>query len=369
VLTILVFVFLYARRLNIQDRKRMEAETQIADSERKYRTLVYALREGVVYYDAKGIISFCNRSFSELSGYTEEEIKGKSVFDFFTKQEQKDKYRKLLENSDDGLKSEIYEENVRTKNGDSIWVSISARAVFNENEEMVAALSTIVDITDRKQQMEDIEAFSASAAHDINAPLARIEMIAMLLIDSTDGQLDEESLGMLKAITDVTSNMRSLLKDLLQFSKLGINSIKKDSINTTSLIKEVVDANKHLNPKATVTINALPSLYADKPMLKQVFTNLVSNALKYSSNKDNPAVEIGSFENNGLMVIYVKDNGAGFDMKDAHKLFAAFQRLHIEFEGNGLGLPIVRRIIEKHGGKIWAEGMPGEGATFYFTLT
>lgn len=367
VLLVLIFVFLYARRLNIQDKKRLAAELQIAESERKYRTLVYALREGVVYYDTKGIISFCNRSFCELSGYSEDEIKGKSVFDFFVKEEQKEKYRALLENRDD-IKSEIYEENVRTRHGDNIWVSISARPVCNDAGEMIAALSTIVDITERKKQMEDIEAFSASAAHDINAPLARIEMIAMLLIESTEGQLDEESLSLLQAIAGITSNMRSLLKDLLQFSKLGVTNIEKHEVDTGLLVKEVIEASRHINPKAKIKVNPIPTVFADKAMLKQVYTNLISNALKYSGNKEEPVVEIGSEQNNNNTVFYVKDNGAGFDMKEAEKLFAAFQRLHYEFEGNGLGLPIVKRIIEKHGGKIWASGAPMEGATFYFTL-
>ncbi len=365
---ILTFVFLYARRLNIQDRKRIAAEQQITESERKYRTLVNALREGVVYYDTKGIISFCNRSFSELSGFTDEEVRGRSVFDFFVKEEQKEKYRNLLENPDNTQKSEIYEENVRRKNGDYIWVSISARPVFNDEGEMIAALSTIVDISERKKQLEDIEAFSASAAHDINAPLARIEMIAMLLIESTEGQLDEESLELLQAIAGITSNMRGLLRDLLQFSKLGASAIEKSSVDTEAIVKEITAANMHLNPKAEVKVNSLPTLLADKGMLKQVFANLIGNALKYSANKEKPVVEIGCEQKDGSTVIYVKDNGAGFDMKDSQKLFAAFQRLHVEFEGTGLGLPIVRRIVEKHGGKIWAHGVPQEGAAFYFTL-
>jgi PAS domain S-box-containing protein len=335
VLLVLIFVFLYARRLNIQDKKRLAAELQIAESERKYRTLVYALREGVVYYDTKGIISFCNRSFCELSGYSEDEIKGKSVFDFFVKEEQKEKYRALLENRDD-IKSEIYEENVRTRHGDNIWVSISARPVCNDAGDMIAALSTIVDITEKKKQMEDIEAFSASAAHDINAPLARIEMIAMLLIESTEGLLDEESLSLLQAIAGITSNMRSLLKDLLQFSKLGVTNIEKHDVDTGLLVKEVIEASRHINPKAKIKVNPIPTVFADKAMLKQVYTNLISNALKYSGNKEEPVVEIGSEHNNNNTVLYVKDNGAGFDMKEAEKLFAAFQRLHYEFEGNGL---------------------------------
>ncbi len=367
VFLVLVFVFIYARRLNQQDKIRSNAELMILESEQKYRTLVNALREGVVYYDSKGIISFCNQSFSKLTGYKEDEIKGTSIFDLFAQEDLKEKYRQRLENG--GLEiSDVFEENIKTSDGNNIWVSISASPVYNDSGDLIAALSTVVDITERKKQIEDIEAFSASAAHDLNAPLARIEMIALLLIDSAEGQLDEDNVELLTAIAGITANMRGLLKDLLQFSKLGITGNVKGYVPATEMVKEVVEACRDFNPVAEVVIRHLPVVYADRSMLKQVFANLISNALKYSSKKDKPRVEIGCFEESGKMVIYVRDNGAGFDMADASKLFAAFQRLHVEFEGNGMGLPIVKRIIEKHGGKIWAMSKPNEGATFYFTL-
>ncbi len=367
VLMVLVFVYIYARRLNQQDKNRSNAELMIAESEHKYRTLVNALREGVVYYDNKGIVLFCNQSFSSITGFSESAIKGKSIFELFVQQELKEKYKERLEAG--GLEvSEVFEENIKTHDGNNIWVSISARPVYNDAGELIAALSTIVDITERKKQIEDIEAFSASAAHDLNAPLARIEMIALLLIDTAENQLDPENVELLQAIAGITANMRGLLKSLLQFSKLGITGNIKTNVSATELAKEAVANNRHVNPTATVQICDMPPVYADKAMLQQVFTNLISNALKYSSKKEKPLVEIGHFTEHGKIVIYVRDNGAGFDMADAPKLFAAFQRLHVEFEGNGMGLPIVKRIIEKHGGKIWADSKPGEGATFYFTL-
>ena len=368
VLMVLVFVFIYARRLNQQDKIRSQAEQLTRESEKRYRTLVNALREGVVYYDSNGIISFCNQSFSTLTGYREDEIKNTSIFDLFVQHDLRAKFQKRLEDRGSG-KIEVYEENIKNRDGQSLWVSVSASPVFNEKGEMIAALSTIVDITERKKQIEDIEAFSASAAHDLNAPLARIEMIALLLIDSSEGQLDAENVELLEAIAGITANMRGLLKDLLQFSKLGVTGINKKEVNTTQMVQEVVAANMHINPRAQVRISALPEIKADKTMIKQVFTNLVTNALKYSSQKETPEVEIGHIQEPGRCVIFVKDNGAGFDMAEASKLFAAFQRLHIEFEGNGMGLPIVKRIIEKHGGTIWAHSIPQEGATFYFTLS
>ncbi|MBC7553623.1 MAG: PAS domain S-box protein [Taibaiella sp.] len=365
VFLVLIFVYLYARRLNQEDEKRHLAEAQIAKSEQKYRTLVNALREGVIYYDTNGRISFCNHGFSVLFGYTEEEIKGKDVFELFIKDELHDTYRSRLRDIAKG-KSETFEENVKARDGRSIWVSISASPVYNDKAELIAGLATVVDVTEQKKQMEDIEAFSASAAHDLNAPLARIEMIALLLLDE-DGQLNDDNLELLRAIAGITANMRGLLRDLLQFSKLGVTDIKRSALDTTGIVNEVLQANSHINPHAKVKLLPLPPMNAEKVMITQVFTNLISNALKYSSNTPDPEIEIGHIAESDAY--YVKDNGAGFNMADTHKLFAAFQRLHIEFEGNGLGLPIVKRIIEKHGGSIWAESAPGKGAVFYFKLS
>ena len=367
VLLILTHVYLLARRLNKEDHIKQIAEQRIHESEQKYRTLLSTIREGIVYYKPDGTVLFCNDGFAKLTGYEVKEIVGNSIFNLFIKEELQEKYRKRQEDRLHGI-SEIYEDSIRTKMGEYKWVSISATPVLSKTGAPEAALATLVDITEKKKQLEDIEAFSASAAHDLNAPLARIEMIAMLLVDTVDDQLDEENLGLLKAIAGITANMRGMLKDLLDFSRLGILGIKKDAINTVSLVRSVVTETKPLNEKATVIIGELPQLFGDALMLRQVFINLVGNALKYSSHKEAPVVEIGCFKQNNNDVIFIKDNGAGFSMQQYNKLFAAFQRLHIEFEGNGLGLPIVKRIIEKHGGKIWAEGTEGVGATFYFTL-
>ena len=368
VLMVLGFVYVYAGRLNVQEKKRNKAERQTAESEKKYKTLISALWEGVVYYDNSGLILLCNESFCKLTGFSEDEVKGRHLFDLNLQPENNEKQAKRLKDSTSG-KSEIYEENLKRKDGNNIWVSISTSPVYNEGGEQIGALSTIVDITDKKKQIEDIEAFSASAAHDLNAPLARIEMIAMLLIDSTEQQLDDDNVSLLKAIAGITSNMRGLLRNLLQFSKIGASNIEKGRVDIMALAREQVDNHRDLYPAATVLIKQMPEVHADKVMLQQVFANLISNALKYSSRKEQAVVEIGSLKEGDRDVFYVKDNGAGFDMADSHKLFAAFQRLHIEFEGNGIGLPIVKRIVEKHGGKIWADSRPGEGATFYFTLS
>ncbi|NDC42022.1 MAG: PAS domain S-box protein [Chitinophagia bacterium] len=363
----LLYVYLLANRLNKQDLLKHQAEQKVAESEERHRTLLAALREGIVYYNDAGTVLYCNDAFSQLTGYTTAQILGGSIFDLFIRDEDTEKYRARMQDRKAGI-SEVFEDKIKTKAGEYKWVSISACPVRNEKGEVIAALSTLVDITEKKKQLEDIEAFSASAAHDLNAPLARIEMIAMLMLETAEDQLDTDNLDLLKAIAGITYNMRNMLRDLLNFSKLGIAGIKKDKIDTGQLVADAVAATRFMNEKAVVTIGELPPLHGDEVMIRQVLVNLIGNALKYSAHREQPRVDIGSSNEQGRQVIFVKDNGAGFNMEQYHKLFAAFQRLHVEFEGNGLGLPIVKRIVEKHGGNIWAEGIEGQGATFYFSL-
>jgi PAS domain S-box-containing protein len=367
VFIVLLFVYLYARQLNEQDKKRLSFEHQVMESEQKYRTLVNSLREGVVYYNTEGEISFCNKSFLVLMGYQEGVLEGRNIYDFFLSENLNSHCIQQLKCTLQGHAG-VFEEPVKTKDGSTLWLSFSSSPVYNDRGTLTAALITMVDVTERRKQMEDIEAFSASAAHDINGPLSRIEMIATLLKENVGEELDDDSLELLNAISLVTTNLRVLLKDLLHFSRLGVTEIAKKTQNTNTLVREVVETNRDVNPRAHIIIEDMPAVQADKTMLAQVFTNLVGNALKYSNKTKMPEVRIGCIEENGRKIFFVKDNGAGFDMNEAHKLFAAFKRLHTDFEGNGLGLPIVKRIVEKHGGQIWAEGRRNEGATFYFTL-
>lgn len=343
------------------------SERNIAADENRFKTLVGALREGILQYDLEGNILFCNDGFCTLTGYSQQELINANILKLFIKEEDWVKYKQRYRERSEG-KYEEYEDSIRTKSGDYKFVSISASPIFDANGHPSTSMATVVDITERKKQMEDLEAFSASAAHDINAPLARIEMIASLVTDEVEGKLEPETMELMQAITGITYSMRAMLKDLLDFSRLGISGISRNKVDTNAVVKEVLESCKDINPKAKVILHTLPELHGDAILFRQVFVNLIGNALKYSSHKEAPVVEIGAYKDGNSNVIFVKDNGAGFSMEYYPKLFAAFQRLHVEFEGNGLGLPIVKRIIEKHGGKIWAEGIEGEGATFYFTI-
>lgn len=367
VLLVLCVIYFYASHLNLEDKKRRLAELAILESERKFRTLVSAMREGVVYYTVDGTIQYINKSFTEITGYDENDVLGKNIFNLFATENIQEKYKQLQQKKNH-YKSEVLEEPFVTKQGKSIWLSISSRLIDEEQNEAQAILSTIEDCTERKQYLEDLNAFNACAAHDLSSPLARIEMICNLI---TDNELDlsvEEKLAYNKDILEIATNMRVLLKELLNFSKIGICEVNKSSCDLNELVLNAIKATKFINPKAVISISKLPTCEVDPVLLQQVFTNLIGNAMKYSSNNAEPKVEISHQNNTDHYLIIIKDNGIGFNMEQNSKLFTPFQRLTNKFEGHGLGLPIVKRILEKHGSEIWALSEKKKGATFFFTM-
>jgi len=218
---------------------------------------------------------------------------------------------------------------------------------------------------------KELEAFSYSVSHDLRAPLRAVSGYASILREDYGPQLDEDGLRIIECINDNTAKMGTLIDELLAFSRLGRKEIQKTEIDIYEMVRGVVtDVNKSVEHGAEIKIDELHKVKADYVLLKQAMYNLISNAVKYSAKKENPVVEISSKEHNGEVIISVKDNGAGFDMRYANKLFGVFQRLHSQedFEGTGVGLAIVQRIINKHGGKVWAEGKVNEGATFHFSI-
>jgi light-regulated signal transduction histidine kinase (bacteriophytochrome) len=218
---------------------------------------------------------------------------------------------------------------------------------------------------------KDLQAFSYSVSHDLRVPLRSMMGYSKILEEDYNKILDEEGKRVLSVIQQNATKMNNLIEDLLEFSKSGRKELERSEIDTESLIRSILEDISSSPPhKAEIRLNPLPSTYADSNLLSQVWINLIGNAIKYSSKKETPVVEIGSYSEENEIVFYVKDNGSGFDMKYVDKLFGVFQRLHRidEFEGTGVGLALVKRIIARHGGRAWAEGKLNEGATFYFSL-
>jgi signal transduction histidine kinase len=219
---------------------------------------------------------------------------------------------------------------------------------------------------------KELEAFSYSVSHDLRAPLRAIDGFSKVLLEHSADRLDGESRRYLNIIRSNTQNMGKLIDDLLSFSRIGKQEMKLSPIDMGSLAREVIDEIAPQNPDRTIQfkIQPPPRTSGDATLIKIVLMNLFANAVKFTRTKPESAIEFGGSVSDNEIVYYVKDHGVGFDMKYSEKLFGVFQRLHRqdEFEGTGVGLALVERIIHRHNGRVWAEGAVGEGAVFYFAL-
>jgi hypothetical protein len=218
----------------------------------------------------------------------------------------------------------------------------------------------------------ELEAFSYSVSHDLRAPIRHVDGFSRILIESQGNKMDAEGQRYLGEIRDASQRMAGMIEDLLRLAQIGRQQLRLQKTSIKDLIDDVLADLKSevCERRIEWRVGELPSLECDRGLIKQVFTNLVGNAVKYTRPREVAVIEIGHCDGEGHPVIFVRDNGAGFEMKYADKLFGAFQRLHRqdEFEGTGVGLATVHRIIRRHGGRIWAEAEPQKGATFYFTL-
>lgn len=250
---------------------------------------------------------------------------------------------------------------------------------IEKHQQEIALYNLNKDLEKKNQDLElinkELEAFTYSVSHDLRAPLRAINGFAQILKEDYEKNLDEQGGRIIKTITENAMKMATLIDSLLTLSRLGKTELRKNEVDMNSLVAEVLkelSENQNLSPKANVAKKELPNISGDKQLLRQVFINLVSNAIKYSAKKDIPEIEIGykNGKTENEIVYYVKDNGAGFNMNYSNKLFGVFQRLHndLEFEGIGIGLAIVKRIVGRHGGKVWAEGEVDRGAIFYVAL-
>jgi light-regulated signal transduction histidine kinase (bacteriophytochrome) len=295
-------------------------------------------------------------------------------------------------------KGEIYN---RAKDGTFYWVNTTIVPFLNSEGKPYQYVSIRTDITERKKAEEQIqklnqeladrvyartaqleasnkelEAFSYSVSHDLRAPVRHISGYVGLLRKALGATLSAEGVGHLQTIADAAKQMTDLIDDLLLFSQMGRAPMRKSKISLSHLVEETI---KILQPETegrnmVWKKGQLPDVEADFAMLRQVFVNLLSNAVKYTGPRAAAEIEIGCLPETGMtgmeVVVFVRDNGVGFDMEYADKLFGVFQRLHSsdDFEGTGIGFANVRRIIARHGGRTWAQGEVDKGATFYFSL-
>ena len=229
-------------------------------------------------------------------------------------------------------------------------------------------------VTARTAELEaanrELEAFTCSVSHDLRAPLRAINGFAKLLSAKEMTALSPAGQDMLRRVVASGAKMAQLINDMLEFSRVTQATLTNTKVDLHGLAQRIAEELRDTNPAAAVAIGPLPAVRGNPAMLRQMLANLIGNAFKYSAKTAEPRIEIGVTTSAGETVYFVRDNGAGFDMKYADEMYKLFRRLHHEYEfpGTGVGLAIVKRIIERHGGKVWAESAPNAGATFYFTL-
>lgn len=350
----------------------------------------------IIRLDPSGYIQSWNLGAEHIYGYTHQEIIGKHIAVFYG-----DNNSDREAATDLVLKTAMeegrYEEEgwKYNRRGKPFFANTIVTALYNADRSLKGFAKVTRDITRQKmleeenkilhEQLEEkvrqrtreleivnkeLEAFSYSVSHDLRTPLRAISGYSMMLKEDYGSKLDAEGARIMDAILSNTKMMGQLIDDLLTFSKMARLETIYESIGMNRLVQSCLEDLTNEPSGHVITVAALPACSGDASMLRQVWFNLLENAIKYSSKKEKPQIEIGAKDDSGFYVYYVKDNGAGFDMKYAGKLFGVFQRLHRqdEFEGTGLGLALVKRIISKHGGEIWADASPNQGATFYFSL-
>jgi len=219
---------------------------------------------------------------------------------------------------------------------------------------------------------KELEAFSYSISHDLRAPLRHIDGFANILLEKFSPGMPDEAQRLLGSVVGGARRMGRLIDDLLRFSRLSRQPLSKQAVNLSSLVQQVLEQLRKEQPerRVEVQVGELPDGIGDPSLLRQVLVNLLSNAFKFTRQKEQAMIEVGCGSQEGESVYFIRDNGVGFDMAYAQNLFGVFQRMHSDdqFEGTGVGLSIVQRIIQRHGGRVWAEAEPAKGATFYFTL-
>ena len=377
--------------------ERRRAEEALRESEKKYKDLVGLLPQLVFEMDTRGTITFVNQYGFDTYGYSVEDFeRGINAMDIVATEDR----NRLQANIQKIFHGEVLmgtEYTLLKKDGTPVPVlaysvpivrdttAVGLRGILvdivklKHVEEEIRKLNEELEqrVTMRTRELEianrELESFTYTVSHDLRAPLRALDGYSSILLKESDGDLSEEGKRYLHQVRESAQKMSQLIDDLLNFSRAGKRSIQREMIDPSPLVQKVIDEleDQRKGRDVEIIIGGLPPVFADPSMLHQIFSNLLSNALKFTRKIEHVRIEIGSFQQEKDVVYYVRDNGVGFDLRYADKLFTVFQRFHSvrEYEGSGIGLAIVKRIVERHGGRIWAESKVGKGSTFYFTLS
>lgn len=404
-LAILVLLTLATVAIERDMRKRLRAEESLRDSEEQFRQVFEESPSGILLIEDDQRIRRANPAFCRLLGRTEEELQHLALPSITAH----DGLLHLMLETGWILPGEQTrfqaEQEYVTKSGCAAWVDVRATKLCNSQGRAVCNLALIEDITERKkadqairalndslelrvaqrtaeatesnQKLEtankELEAFAYSVSHDLRAPLRSVDSFSQIILDEYSDKLDEDGARYLRRIRAGAQNMGQLISDLLSLSRVSRGLLDHEPVNLSSMASAVVKELRDQEPQRTVNTEIAPNIQAtgDPRLLRVVLNNLIGNAWKFTGKREKACLEFGARNEGSVAVYFVRDNGAGFDMAYLSQLFTPFQRLHqtTEFAGTGIGLATVQRIVQRHGGRIWAESSIEQGATFYFTLT
>ena len=379
--------------------ERRRAEEALRASHRQFETLVEAVPAAVLVAGSDDRIRYASTQTGAVLGYRPKELLGRP-FDILIPERARPLHAghaaRYLRDPRPRPMDTVRGLVALHKDGTEVPVDISLNPIVIDDELVVMAM--VRDVTEQtraeaeiralnedleqrvrqrtaelEESNSELDAFCYSVSHDLRAPLRAIDGFARILEDETGSVLAPPAQLHLHRVRQSAQQMGRLIDALFDLSRLGRRSLSIVPVELRPLVREVLGGlQRELDGRAVeISIGDLPTVPADRTLLRQVLANLLSNALKFTRNRDRARIEVGSYEEAGTPVVYVRDNGSGFDMRHADKLFTVFQRLHAaeEYEGSGIGLALVARIVRRHGGRIWAEGAPEEGATFSFTLS
>lgn len=353
----------------------------------RLRQLVETLPVAVARSDRQGRVLFANRRMGDLVGRDPDSFVGTSWLEFLHPEDRRRVTEEWLEaRASEGGHAGTFR--ILRPDGSSVWVM--SRSVSEGNADSDGFVSTITDISERKriedelnrrvadrtmqlvQANNELEAFCYSVSHDLRAPLRSIDGFCHLVAEEMSGLLTAaagESLGRVRA---ASRRMSELIDDLLRLSRASLGELTREAVDLSALAERIAGDLRRSDPARAVSFSIQAGLVVrgDPTLLEAMLENLLGNAFKFTSKVPRPAIVFAAEHRQGERVYVVRDNGAGFDMSVAEKLFVAFHRLHDddEFEGTGVGLATVDRVVRRHGGRVWAEARPGQGASFYFTL-
>jgi PAS domain S-box-containing protein len=390
ILVVAITVIVVFRATTIIGFRLKKAEQALNESENKLliyqysRSLIEASLDPLVTISPEGKITDLNKATEDAIGYSRDSLIGTDFSDYFT---EPDKARKVYEKVFELGYIYGYPLTLRHISDKLISVLYNASVYRDKNGQIIGVFAAARDISDLKRVQEDLkrkmndltvankelETFSYSVSHDLRAPLRHINGYVDLLMNRFYDSLPEKARHYLDTIADSSRQMDKLINDLLQFSRISRQEKRSVDIDMNIIVNEVLEPIKKETHQKNIEwrIATLPKIYGDQALLQLVWTNIISNAVKFSRTREKPIIEINVLDENDEFIFSIHDNGVGFDMKYAQKLFGVFQRLHPidEFEGTGIGLANVHHIISRHGGRTWAEAEPDKGATFYFSLS